>query len=200
MNGDYGEPATPDQIEQALEELSDADWMRLRKLATRHLWGTRLASPDDLIGETVDRLLRGKRHWPIGLPFIPWMDGAMKSVADGFRNLDRAKLEVLAAELTGDDEEFAGREPMDMLAVDCETPLDTMLTVEAQKEADAARAKLEDHFRGDEEVGWILMGIDEGLRGEEIQEIGEMGKTQYETARKRLRRGIERLFSERRKS
>lgn len=199
MSGDYGEPATPDQIEQAVEGLSDADWIRLRKLATWHLWGTRLASPDDLIGETIDRLLRGKRHWPFGLPFIPWMDGAMKSVADGLRNLDSVKLEVLAAELTGDDDE-SGRDPMDILAVDCVTPLDTMLCAEAEKETATARAKLDDYFRGDEGVGWILMGIDEGLRGEEIQEIGGMNKKQYETARKRLRRGIERLFSARRKS
>lgn len=198
MSGHYGDPATLDQIEHAIEALSDADWMKLRKLASRRLWGTRLGDPDDLINETIGRLLRDKRHWPTGLLFIPWMDGAMKSVANGLRTLDSAKREVLAVDLLGEEE--SGRDPMEIFAADCETPLEAMLSEEARQEANAARAKLDALFKDDQDVGWILMGIDEGLRGEEIQKIGGMEKTQYETARRRLRRGMERLFPARRKS
>lgn len=198
MESEYGAPATLEQIEQAIEGLSDADWMKIQKLASRQLWGTRLDDPGELVNETIARLIQGKRNWPANFPFVPWMASAMKSVADGLRNLKSMKSEALAGDLAGFDEESES-DPLDIFGENGESPLDALLTEEARQAAAVSLSKIEAHFKGDQDVGWILMGIADGLKAEEIQEMGEMNKTQYETARRRLRRGIERLFPARRK-
>lgn len=196
MNSKYGESATLDQLEAELEQLSDSDWIRLRKMAARHSWGTRLVDPDELINETIARLVGGTRRWSTGMKFVPWMDSAMKSVADGIRNLKITKAEALAGDLIDCDE---SDEALDVFGEDSRTPLDSMLTEEARKAATDALEKIGKHFKGDQDIEWILMGFEDGLKADEIRELGGMNQTQYETARKRMRRGIELLFPERRK-
>lgn len=197
MDSKYGAPATLEQIEHAIVGLSDTDWIRLRKIATGHLWGTRLGDPDALINETIERLITGNRTWRVGMAFVPWMDSAMRSVANNLRTLKQETTMVLAGDLAngGDDPD----EPIDIVGEDGETPLDTLLTQEARSMAENELSKIEESFKGDQEVGWILLGLEENLSASEIQAMGEMTKTQYETARKRLRRERDRLFPSRRK-
>lgn len=198
MESKYGAPATLEQIERAIEILSDAGWIRLRKLASTHLWGTRLGDPDALINEALARLIDGKRSWSIGMAFVPWMDSTMKSVANNLRTL---KLETAVA-LAGDLASFGNDpddDPLDIFGQDAQTPLDTLLTDEARVMAERNLSKIEKRFKDDQEVGWILMGLAEGMKAREIQATGEMTQTQYETARKRLRRGLDQLFPSGRK-
>lgn len=198
MDSKYGDPATLDQIGQAIEDLSDADWIRLRKMASSHLWGTRLGDPDALINATLERLISGDRTWRVGMAFVPWMDSAMRSVANNLRTLKKEPAVVLAGDLAdgGDDPD----KPIDTFGEDGETPLESLLTQEARTMAEKDLSKIEERFRNDQEVGWILLGLAENMSAGDIQAMGEMTKTQYETARKRLRREIERLFPSGRKS
>lgn len=198
MNSKYGAPATLENIERAIVDLSDADWIKLRKMATGHLWGTRLEDPDALINDTIERLIAGKRTWHLDMAFVPWMDSAMRSVANHLRTLKQEKALVLAGDLANGCE--APDEPLDHLGEDGETPLDILLTEEARAMAERDLSKIEESFRDDMEVGWILLGLDEKLSASEIQAISGMTKTQYETARKRLRRECNRLFPSGRKS
>lgn len=197
MDSKYGAPATLEQIEHTIVGLSDTDWIRLRKIATGHLWGTRLGDPDALINETIERLITGNRTWRVGMAFVPWMDSAMRSVANNLRTLKQETTMVLAGDLAngGDDPD----ESIDIVGEDGETPLDTLLTQEARSMAENELSKIEESFKGDQEVSWILLGLEENLSASEIQAMGEMTKTQYETARKRLRRERDRLFPSRRK-
>lgn len=198
MNSKYGAPATLENIERAIVDLSDADWVKLRKMATGHLWGTRLEDPDALINDTIERLIAGKRTWHIDMAFVPWMDSAMRSVADDLRTRKQEKSLVLAGDLLNGCD--APDEPLDLLGEDGETPLDTLLTEEARAAAEHDLSKIEESFKDDSEVGWILLGLDEKMSAREIQAISGMTKTQYETARKRLRRECNRLFPSGRKS
>lgn len=193
MDSKYGAPATLEQIERAIEGLSDVEWIRLRKTASGYLWGTRLGDPDDLINETVGLLIDGKRAWNVGMAFVPWMDSAMRSVANNLRTLKRQPEVVLAADLVGGGED-PPEDTLDILCEDGETPLDALLTQEARALAEKDLARIEERFKDDQEVGWILMGLDEGMGASDIQAMGDMTQTQYETARKRLRRERERLF------
>lgn len=199
LESNYGAPATLEQIEQAIVGLSDIEWIRLRKMAWGHLWGTRFEDPDELINETIERMIAGRRTWNIGMAFVPWMDSAMKSVANNLRTLKRQPKVALAGDLvdSGDD---PPEEALDILSEDGETPLDALLTQEARAMAEKDLAKIEGRLKDDQEVGWILMGLEDGLGASDIQAMGEMTKTQYETARKRLRRERERLFPGGRKS
>jgi RNA-binding protein YhbY len=133
------------------------------------------------------------------MAFVPWMNSAMRSVANNLRTLKRQPEVALAADLVG-----GGGDPpdeaLDILGEDGETPLDALLTQEARALAEKDLAKIEERFKDDQEVGWILMGLAEGMGASDIQAMGEMTQTQYETARKRLRRERERLFPGGRKS
>lgn len=197
MDSKYGAPATLEQIEQAIVGLSDVEWIRLRKMASGHLWGTRLGDPDALINEAIELLIVGRRKWNVEMAFVPWMDSAMRSVANNLRTLKTQPDVALAGDLVGDD---PPEEALDIFGEDEETPLKALLTQEARALAEKDLAKIEERFKDDQEVGWILMGLAEEMGASEIQAMGEMTQTQYETARKRLRRERERLFPGRRKS
>lgn len=199
MDSKYGAPATLEQIEQAIVGLSNIEWIRLRKMASGHLWGTRLGDPDALINETIELLIVGKRTWNVGMAFVPWVNSAMKSVANNLRTLKRQPEVVLAADLVGYGDDLP-EEALDILGEEAETPLDALLTQEARALAEKDLAKIEERFKDDQEVGWILMGLAEGMEASDILAMGEMTQTQYETARKRLRRERERLFPGGRKS
>lgn len=195
LDSKYGAAATLDQIEDAIESLTDADWARLRKMANANLWGTRLDDPEELVNETFERLISGSRTWNTGMPFVPWMRSAMKSVADGLRNLKAAKLEATATDLADDCDPDATPE---VFGSEKTTPLDLILTKEARAIAESDLARIEAHFKGNQTVELILMGIEDSLKPEEVREIGNLTLTQYETARKQLRRGLDRLFPMRR--
>ena len=68
-----------------------------------------------------------------------------------------------------------------------------------------ARAKefvriIDTHFAGDSQITWIIMGHKDDLSASEIREISGMTQRQYETARTRFRRGLAKLFPEKRKA
>lgn len=195
----YGPAATLEQIAEAIESLSDADFLRLRKAGSAMLWGTGLAHPDDLVNETLERVLALSRKWPTDVPFTTFLVNAMRSVADGIRNLEHQTEEVLASDLVGNDPADDGEDPMEQFGTKRLAPETVILTEEVCQRAQADLAAIEKHFYNDNEVGWVLMGIEDRLSANEICEMSGMTRTQYETGRKRLRRGIERLFPGRRK-
>lgn len=197
MDSKYGAAATTDQIEEQIERLTDADWMRLRKMAKANLWGIRFDDPDELINETFERLFAGGRIWNVGMAFIPWMRSAMKSIAHGIRNRNSVKLEALAGDLAADSDSDPDTAP-DIFGSEGKTPLALALSEEARALAEAELAKIEAHFKGNQNVELVLMGIEDGMKPEEVRDMGGMTMTQYETARKQLRRGLDKLFPARR--
>lgn len=194
-----GPNATIEQIEQALHALTEADWMKLRGFASGHLWKTGIDEPDELVNETIRRLADGDRNWPTNIPFVPFMMNAMRSVADGIRGLKSQTAVGLASSLADPDDLF-GDDPMDRFASDRPTPEEALIIDEARKEATASLNRIRDHFGEDEEVEWILMGIEDGVKPEDVRQMSGMSLTQYETGRKRLRRGLARLFPKRSES
>lgn len=195
MDSKYGAAATLDRIEEEIERLTEVDWARLRKMAQANLWGTRMDDPEELINETFERLIAGSRTWRTDMAFVPWMRSAMKSVADGIRNRNAVKLEATTTDLADDCDPDSAP---DIFGSEETTPLDLVLTEEARAMAEADLAKIEARFKGDQNVELILMGIEDGLKPEEVREIGGLTLTQYESARKQLRRGLDRLFPARR--
>ena len=70
---------------------------------------------------------------------------------------------------------------------------------EREEQVKAIVGKIDDNFAEDEEVNWILMGIKDDLPASEVRELSGMTQTQYDTARRRFRRGLDKLFPEKRK-
>lgn len=194
--GRYGPPATAEEICSTIQGLTDLEWSRLWKFAGEHLWGTDFQNPNSLINETVARFLAGSRSWPAGVAFLPCFCNAMKSIANGERELIRHDYEIPASDLASQDGESdnSSNDPITSDASKLDSAESCVLREERRQAAAADLERIEDCFKNDDEVKWVLMGIEDGLSAADVQSISGMSKTTYETARTRLRRGRARLF------
>jgi hypothetical protein len=194
--GRYGPPATAEQICSAIQGLTDLEWSRIGKFAGEHLWGTDFQSPDALINETVSRFLAGDRSWPAGVAFLPCLCNAMKSVANGERELIRHDYEIPASDLASRDGESddSSNNSITSDGSKVDSAESSVLREERRQAAAADLERIENFFKNDDEVKWVFMGIEDGLLAADVQSISGMSKTTYETARTRLRRGRARLF------
>ena len=82
--------------------------------------------------------------------------------------------------------------------------LANMIEVEANSErqtrAKVDAYKIEAFFAEDSQVTWLILGIKDELPPADIMDMGGMSQTQYDTARRRFRRGVAKIFSEKRPS
>jgi hypothetical protein len=200
------EPATDDDIRDAIEALTEDDALRLRKAAQAFLLGTEYQDPNELINEAVvramDRTMGDQgRHWPKRrVPFVAFMIMTMMSIADGSReshHMSRTdRLEGLALEGEGADH------VLDYLGFSTQSVEDEALDVEEEAAA-IARAKVDADridalFADDQQVAWLVMCIKEGKSPAKARALAGFTTTEYETIRKRLRRGAAKLFPGRR--
>lgn len=203
--GQSDDDATPEDVHQAIETLTQEDRYRLRKAAAICLAGTEYQDPMELVHEAILRTMNAAngskgRHWPKNVPFMAYMIQTIKGlVSDSRESLPQKRtdyMEVMAAE-GATTEEALGRVGYchsDVLsqAVEWEESLDR------HNRAKTDAILIDARFADDSEVMLIIMGHKDGLTSAEIRELGEMSTTQYETARRRFRRGLENLFPGRR--
>lgn len=194
--------ATQEEVIQAIESLSDEDFYRLRKAASFCLMGSDYIDLDEIINEAICRTLHGERNWPKSVPFIAYMIQTMKGLSSDSRDsLQRSRTKQLEA-LAPDGvniEEVMGR--LDQRHPD---PLTNLIEVEVNSERQV-RAKvdsdrIEVFFAEDAQVTWLILGIKEESSPADIMELSGMTQTQYDTARRRFRRGVAKIFSEKRPS
>ncbi|WP_275271782.1 hypothetical protein [Limnobacter sp. P1] len=198
--------ATPDDVRSAIAALSDVDNYRLRKAATYCLPGTEYQTPQELINEAVIRTMnaasgdRGRR-WPRNVPFIAFMMRTIQGIANdsresaGQRVTDR--IEELATEAVSVEQVLAQSEHYHPDIVTQALELEE--ANEREEQVKAIVGEIDDNFAEDEEVNWILMGIKDDLPASEVRELSGMTQSQYDTARRRFRRGLDKLFPEKRK-
>lgn len=196
-----GALATLDEVLVAIDQLADADLIRLEKAAGILIGGTEYSDHRELLNEALTRTLSGAkgqpgRHWPKRVPFLIFLTNAMKSIADASRNSSAMKEEILASDLAG--AHFEGVDPVELFAPATESVESQIVRVQEsharQARVDTDLAALHARFADDDEVNWIIMGIEDALSPGEIRDLSGMAKTQYETARRRFRRGLEKLF------
>lgn len=194
--------ATPEDVRQAIGALSKEDLYRLFKYARYCLPGTGYVDPMELIGEAVARTMAGayggkERHWPkVRVPFYTYLKNTIRSLVSEARESEEQSktLQLEAITPTGTStEEFLGH------LQHCHPDALTLeLARERQDEAIVDLAKIEASFSGDDEVLWIIEGMKDGLAATEIREMTRMTQIEYETARRRFRRGLDKLFPEKR--
>lgn len=195
--------ATPDDIREAISALSKADHYRIYKAARFCLWGTGYADPQEIINEAILRTMKAAsgekgRHWPKDVPFVSYVIMTMQGLADDSRESVVQKktdyMEAMAAKSETDcAEDVLGRHGHyhpDHLSRAVENEETRSREEQAKKIVD----KIDEHFKGDDEVNWIIMGHKDGMGASEIRDLSGMTKTQYETARRRFRRGLDKLF------
>ncbi len=185
-------------VTEAIEKLTTSEWNRLHKAAKSFLFGTDFSDVDELVNETFCRALTGTRKWRVDVPFITFIINAMKSVANGDRNLIYKDKEVLATDLLNNDPD-SDSDLLERLGNNKVLSPETIIATEIDRALAEEDLKIiEEHFKGDEAVGWVLIGIEDEMSASEIIEMSGLTKTQYESARKKFLRGLDKLFPGRR--
>lgn len=177
---------TPDEIADAIKDLSDADWVRLRKVSViyaRH----RLIEPDDLLQEAFRRALDGSRNCPIHVDPVKFLAEAMRSIADAESQKAQARPQLVPiANHGGEEAVFNPPDP-------APSP---EKSAESAQEAAALQERLLSLFEDDEIAQVIVEGIMEGMTGEELRELTDLDSTAYQSKRKLIRRRIDKRLPE----
>lgn len=198
--------ATAEEIGEAIESLTEAELGRIHRAAQYALFGTEYTDPDELLGEAVQRTLDGVgvpggRHWPKDVHFVAYIIRTMQSIADGSSNSvvqkSTASLEAMAggegnAELALAQEGFSSPDVV-------EQALEVEEAAERQSRAAADAALIEAHFANDDQIQFLIMGDKDDMKAADIRAISGMNQTEYDSARRRFRRGLNTLMPGRRK-
>lgn len=175
--------ATVDEVFAAIRSLSDADFLRLREAARWQLGrGVRGLEPEDLVNEALSRMCAMSRKWPKRAAFLTVVKNVMRSIVDEVRKELESRPEVPEASLDLDDEgsglieRTEGNEP---------AAVDVLLHKESAQQLED---RVLDRFRDNPAAQAVVMGLLDGMTAGEIQAACALAPTQYDSARKAIRR------------
>ena len=152
------------EVIAAIRALTAAEKITLMKIARIYARVTPFGH-DDLFQEAVCRLLDGGRALPRGAPILSVLIGAMRSIAWQWRAEAHEPSEDLADPRCGEATAIASIDAAKMVELFADDPI-------AQK---------------------IVIGMMDGARGEELQHLSGLGKVEYESKRRKIRRRFEKL-------
>lgn len=153
------------EVVKTLKALTDGDKTALMKIARAYATKT-CYGHEDLLQEAICRVLSGARAWPRGLPVLSFLVGVMRSIAWEWRGEPQGEAQDVVDPRTGEGGVMASIDVVKIIALFGDDPV-------AQK---------------------IVVGIMEGARGQELQELSGLDKTGYESKRTKIRRRIEKLM------
>jgi DNA-directed RNA polymerase specialized sigma24 family protein len=163
------------EVVRALELASEMDLLRLKALARLHARGLPPdVGWDDLLQEALTRVLTGARQAPRGISLVAFVAGIMRSLkSEHWRRVAKGGLDV---------ERLTRRAALATELVD--TAADPERSMIAHQQLTA----IERLFAGDPVALRIIEGLCQGLTAEQIRRAFDIGKTDYDSARKRIRR------------
>ena len=205
------EYATPEEISDAVGRLTVEERIRLEKIARILIWGTEYSDPLELLSEAVKRALiaatgdrrdkeRG-RPWPKNRVVLPaFLAESMKSIANSSRKTIHQTQTIELAAIAGDTGD------MDSALNECGYSQPDIIEQAIEFEEDESRiasaiadvSKIEQHFKNDQDVLAILEGEKEEMSVSEVLTMFSMDQKTYDSARRRLRRQVDKLMPGRR--
>lgn len=203
--------ASVDELFRALMMLTSAERLRLFARARLLVWGTEYTDPQELLNEAVKRALiaasgakqdgeRG-RPWPIDrVPLPAFLSGCMDSIADSSREslgqTQTDRLEAIAGEARDVDTMIyrAGGWNTDVV----EQAIEVEDAADRQQRALADAQFIEAHFKDDQEVLAVIEGEKADMSVAEVLALFDLDQKTYDTARRRLRRQVDKLMPGRR--
>ena len=174
-----------DELVEAINALSAAQWVRLRKAASALSRG-KPVEPKDLLQEAFRRALEGTRNCPAHIDVVRFLAGAMRSISSD--ELDKVGRSPVLVPIANYGEVEGAVDPPD-------TALDAEQRIMRNQETSQFRRIL-DLFEDDEVAQLILEGMMDGMEGEELRELVELDLTTYQSKRKLIRRRIDKRFPE----
>lgn len=187
--------ATKAEIVEAINLLTEGDLARLASFAKARLYVIQTAScgqnEDDLLQEAIMKTLVGDRKWNKGrYNFKEHLFGAIRSISSAWAERAKSK--------KNKEPDF---EPDIVVVSDADankshqSEEDAALRKEAELAAEKDAARIKKYFKGESRILEIIEGLEEGMTGTEICEVLGINRTEYETAMRRLRRNLPKVFS-----
>lgn len=212
MNRHSSKPAaaTLEELGEAIRRLSGDELRRLKRRGDQLAFGTHYASGLELLGEAVARALVGAsgsprerlkgRVWRPEVTLPAFLAMTMKGLSSDSRGSLPVRVERRMEALTGDDgEDTASLHRLGLCHSSVEAELVEREESEArQRRIDADARLIEHHFKDDAGVRAILEGEKSGWTPQQVRETAGMSRLAYDTARTRLRRGVDKLMPGRR--
>jgi DNA-directed RNA polymerase specialized sigma24 family protein len=158
------------EVETAIRLLTDGEKTALMKIAMLYAQKTPY-DRKDLVQEAFARLLSGRRVWPREANAVVFLGGVIRSIAW----------------------EWKRERPSEL-------PGTTDVAV-SERNANAAidATRIVALFDDDAIARKMVIAMMDGARGEELQSISGLGKTDYESKRTKIRRRIEKFLAAERK-
>lgn len=172
----------PNAAARAVSDLSAVDLVRLERIAKARAAGLGGVEWSDLLHEAFSRILAGTRRWPSHVPFVAFVAQTMRSLAN--EEWRQVKSQPFAG---------SGTSHLSGLPVDVEDDrpgADTALA--ARQFLDRILAAVE----GDTNVLGLLSGHELGETAAQTMVRVGLTPREYDAARKRFRRTIDRLIAE----
>jgi RNA polymerase sigma-70 factor (ECF subfamily) len=169
----------PTQTALALELISKMDLLRLKAIA--RLYGRGLPPEvtwDDLLQEAFTRVLVGTRRPPPGVKTVAFLAGVMLSLRSEHRRRARRRSSGRTVRI-GDVEE-----PREVELSDPDPGPERLLSVRQELSA------IKELFADDALALQIICGLSKGLTAEQIRVGAGISRTDYDSARKRMRRRL----------
>jgi DNA-directed RNA polymerase specialized sigma24 family protein len=164
----------------ALKLVTEVDLLKLKAIARLHARGLPPdVSWDDLLQEAFARVMSGTRRTPEGVCMVAFLSGVMRSLrSEHWRRVQMESREWPSQRRL----RYTNSESMEA----SDPSPDPERSLMAWQEM-AGIARL---FADDEVALQIIMGLAEGLSPEEIRNATGIGKTDYDSARRRMRRAL----------
>jgi hypothetical protein len=199
------------ELVAAIDGLTEAERLRLARKADHLAYGTEYAEGQELMNEAVSRALlaaagvqdngHNGRAWPQGVHIVAFLSMTMRGLASDSHKSVGQKVAKRMQALVGDE----GEESPALAELELNhAPVDEELIEHREREvsqllAEADVAMIEAYFAQDQNVLAILEGEREEMSAQEMRDFFEMDKITYDTARTRLRRGLDKLMPGRRR-
>jgi DNA-directed RNA polymerase specialized sigma24 family protein len=169
----------PSHVALTLDLVTEMDLLRLKSIARLYARGLPPdVSWDDLLQEAITRVLTGKRVQPEGVGMVAFLGGVIRSLrADHIRRARHGLERNDPRWINEADDERFELELLDP-AADPERAL--IATEEIHK--------IRQLFAEDPVALHIIDGLAEGLAAEQIRARNGISRTEYDSARKRMRR------------
>ncbi len=179
------EYATDEEVVAAIRSLTNADGVRLGKIArfrARGLAGLGLGlSADDLLQEAIKRTLGRTRRWRKKVPFVMHLSKTIRSISSHAPDELKGGVVVPAASTRIPTAGSTASRSSSRLG----TRSAPLLSLNSSRRSRRSSQTTP-------EVALVLDGLASGMKGPEIQHDLQITETQYETIMTRLRRGVDR--------
>lgn len=188
------EYATVAEARQALEQLSDADLMRLERIARYRVLAHPLLNPRELLNEAVVRVLRGTRRWPKSVALVRFLSNVLRSLAaEAWRQEGDSPERPESRLLTGETQHETSY--IAKSRAELPNPEEATLERERQHELSLFVAQMLKIFEEDRLARGVLEALLRGKTAEEIRNQHGLTAAEYGTVRRRIRRRVDRRYA-----